>query len=44
VVNVGLNVFGVEAAEQVAGVELEGYLGNKMRGKYRALSIGSAIV
>jgi hypothetical protein len=44
VVDVGLDVFGVEAPEQVAGVELEGWISKVRRGNYRALSIGSAIV
>ena len=43
-VDVGLNIFRVEAPEQVTRVELEGYLGKMVRGNYRALSIGSAMV
>ena len=43
-VDVGLNVFRVEAPEQVARVKLEDYIGKMARRTYRALSIGSAIV
>ena len=43
-VDVGLNVFRVEAPEQVARVKLEDYIGKIVRETYRALSIGSAIV